>query len=530
MLLAGLMLAGCASTPAPAPTPMRSAELVKPGDIPITGGSFQMVMPSSPETLSPLQPQTREMLDMQGLIYEALIRYDERLRPLPALAETWENNGDTWTFNLRPNVKFHDGRTLTADDVVHTMGLLKSYLTAADKDSVFEAYMKNIVSYEAIDELTLQIKTNGVRGGLLYWLSFPIVPSDYTGSDPKEIPPGTGPYRVSNHEPGKQMNLSVNEDWWRRTPYIPSIIVKAMPDAEAALTSIDLKQVDLVHSNSLTAGGYRQQGIVDVVEMTTQEYECIIPNLKNGLLADIRMRRAVLASLDRKTIITEAYLWHAVSVDVPLPPDSGLYDQTHTLHEYNPGTARDLLGQMNLSDTNQDGKLERNGENVRLRILVNENPLQGCRSDSARMVSEQLAAVGIDSVVELKNWEDYKKALKNGDFDLCFAGFTIGRDFDLSFLVQSGASENYSCYASSAMDHLLSQYAQAVDENQAKQLSADIQHLFSDELPLLSLYFRTNTLVVSAEIKGIQNPRDMNIFRNIEDWYILREGDEHKAN
>ena len=96
-------------------------------------------------------------------------------------------------------------------------------------------------------------------------------------------------------------------------------------------------------------------------------------------------------------------------------------------------------------------------------------------------------------------------------------------------MLSSTSSQNYGGYSSATMDQYLATYTAATTESQIKSTAADIQRLFSQDLPLISLYFRTNTLVTSASIKGIQGARDMSVYREVEQWYILQEGDEDKV-
>ena len=136
---------------------------------------------------------------------------------------------------------------------------------------------------------------------------------------------------------------------------------------------------------------------------------------------------------------------------------------------------------------------------------------------------------GLQCEVSILSWSNYQKELSAGNFDLALCGFSIPLDGDLSFMLSSTSSQNYGGYSSATMDQYLATYTAATTESQIKSTAADIQRLFSQDLPLISLYFRTNTLVTSASIKGIQGARDMSVYREVEQWYILQEGDEDKV-
>lgn len=528
LMLLGGMLAGCGGeSVTPSPSPAMTPESVSSDGNPISGGSFTMVMPQNPSTMNPFEPGTREMVDLYGLIFDGLIRFDDTLKPIPGLAESWtvDESGLVWTFKLKSDVTFHDGSKMTSQDVVSSLNILKSYYSDSQKDSIYEGVFQYIKEYSAPDETTLTITATQKGHRLLDNLYFPIVPHGYSANS-TSLPQGTGAYRVESYEQGKQMVLQANDSWWRRTPYISTITVMAMPDTETALTSLNVNKVDVVHSTSLTASRYRQENVRNILELNSQEFECIIPNTRRAKLGDARMRKAIAYAIDRKEMITDAYISHAVSVDVPIPPDSYLFDQNHTQYEYNTGQAEQLLSQLGYQDANNDGMLD----GLSLNVIVNENPTMGARADAARIAVNNLQEVGISATLTILSQSDYEKALKNGDFDLAFVGFNIGMDFDLTnYLHSSNAAHNYGRYSSSRLDQLLEQCGSAITEQETKDAYSDLQQFLSDEVPIICLYFRTNSLLYSANIKGVKSARDMAVFKSIEQWYILEEGDEEKA-
>ena len=157
--------------------------------------------------------------------------------------------------------------------------------------------------------------------------------------------------------------------------------------------------------------------------------------------------------------------------------------------------------------------------------------MSSARADAAKVAAQQLQKIGIDAAVTVMTWSDYQIALQNGNFDLAFAGFSIPKDGDVSFLLHSTrGTYNYGRYTSATMDSYLDELAAATTEEEIKAASSKVQHLWSDELPVISLYFKTNSVVCSAKIKGISTMRDMDIFKDIDQWYILQQGDENKAN
>jgi len=323
--------------------------------------------------------------------------------------------------------------------------------------------------------------------------------------------------------------LTANGKGWRREPYISTITVTAMPDTATALSSLDVNMISLVHSTLLTADHYRQKDLIKVQSLLTQQYECIVPNVYSSDVSDKRMRQAILYAIDRSEIISSIYLSNAVVVDVPVTPDSYLYSSTSFTYEYSLAKAKELLSQMGFADENDDGFLEKNGKAFTLSILVNENPGANTRADAARLIATQLARVGLRAEVNVLSWEKYNSALKAGRFDLALCGYDIGTDFDLSFFLSGNGRQNFSNFSSSKLNGLLKDYSSAMTESEIKEASLEIQKYLVEELPVMSLYFRTNSLVYYEEIKGITLSRDMDVYKAVEQWHIYCQGDDIKA-
>jgi peptide/nickel transport system substrate-binding protein len=523
-LILVLALGGCGTKIENTPLPID--EKAGGTNTPIKGGSINIAMPANPETLNPLEAKSYELNDLFSLIFDPLVRYDAKMRPVPGLAERWsvDETGKVWKFTLQKGAVFHDGKALGAADVVYTLTKLRDIYGDANRTSLYSGVIPMISSFSANEDGTVTIITKEASARILHWLNFPILQNNSLGSG--SIPPGTGAYRVTNYEAGKQLTLTANEGWWRRTPYITTIVAKAMPDPDTALNSMDVKLVDVVHTTSLTAHSFKRQNVTNVYELMTQEIECIIPNMNNYMLADVRMRQAIIAALDRKTIITEAYLNHAVSIDVPITPDSYLYDTAHVQHTYSTGRAKDLLKEMGYADTNGDGIVEKNGSPLAFTIIVNQNTLSSARIAAARMAKEQLRVVGIDCEVKELGFTEFQAKLTAGTYDLAFAKFATTQDGDLRFLLHSIGLRNYGKYRDSALDALLTAFASAVNESDQIEKSADVQEYIAEKLPIISLYFRTNSLVSSASVFGITGTRDNCLYRYIEQWYKLKVGDE----
>ena len=144
--------------------------------------------------LNPLQAAERDFMALSSLVYEGLVRIDDNYQPKPWLAERWEasGSGGTWTFTLRENVYFHDGRPLTSADVVATINEILRI--AADEASptrgAYASLRYMVSSATALDERRVEISTKRNNYGFIFAMDFPVLPADQLQAD---SPAGTGP-------------------------------------------------------------------------------------------------------------------------------------------------------------------------------------------------------------------------------------------------------------------------------------------------------------------------------------------------
>ena len=159
--------------------------------------------------LNPLTPLERDIISLYNVMYESLVTVDDNGLPQPLLAENWTetNGGKVWTFTLRENVTFSDGTPLTAEDVAASGQYILDLANNKEvEDNGFYANIKYLVtSFKVIDDRTLEVRAARDYYGLLYAMTFPVVPASQVGM---ANPLGTGPYVVTAFEPYSYMMLS----------------------------------------------------------------------------------------------------------------------------------------------------------------------------------------------------------------------------------------------------------------------------------------------------------------------------------
>ena len=385
--------------------------------------------------------------------------------------------------------------------------------------------VSRVENIQVMDDQTLVVTAKEGGHSVLDALCYPILSQAYASGKNLDsaVPNGTGPYTVAEMN-AAGMTLKVNEGWWKQRAYLDTLQVVAVPDNASALTAYQAGQLNMVPTQSLTADRYAKASGTNIHSIATQNFECLVPNFRNSLLGNGTMRQALTYALEIKDVVDRAFLGHAVTVDTPIMPGNFLFDSgAAETYEYKPKKAGDLLDSLGWTlpaDATQKFRVNAQGQILQFRILVNENTESTVRRDMAQTIKEQLAKAGINVVLDVKKWAQYQSALASGDYDLALLGYNVDRSQDLRTLLYTGGSLNYSRYSSAEMDQLLNDFAKSTDEMEMKKKMSEIQRLVSKDLPVISLCFRSYTLLSDDSIKNVEGLFDRGYYNNIERWYV----------
>lgn len=485
------------------------------------------------KTFNPVLNTDRDTYNFLKLIFEGLLEYDESLKVKPALAERWEaaSSANAYDFYLRKGVKWQDGKEFTSKDVIFTLEYLKK-LKDANVESIYTTNIDKITYFEAVNDYQIRVVFDQKFNGIFDIMTFPVLPShmfvspEMLASEAVEFSiVGTGPYKFKEYQKLKFMTLEKNSDWWGEEPYIHEIEMRFVADEATALTSFKSDDVDVAVTAYPDWDKYAQGKNAAVKEFITNKYDFLGLNFGNPIFQDKALRKSIQYGIDRKRIIEKVYLKHAAKVDVPIPPYSWLYSQGEPLYNYDTEEAMVVLEEGGWMDRDNDGMLEKEIDGIKrdlsFTLMVNtDNPK---RLEAAEIIVENLTALGMDVNLEVLAWEELKEKAFKKEFDAVILGWSLAKYLDLSFAFHSKQIEedsNFISFSSQEMDNLLQNDFRAIDEETRKQTSSQIQQYIREELPYNSLYFKTAALLIKKRVKGDIEPREHNIFLNINKWYI----------
>lgn len=495
-----------------------------PTPAPVQGGTLRLSMPVNADKTDPLKVNTEEMLNLYSLVFESLLFVDNTGQLTPGLAENWacDDTGAVWTIKLRSAARWQDtGASVTAEDVISTYNKIVSF----GAETYYSYVLKRIESMEAAADGSLVVTMKQPGLASLYALTFPVTESSATATG--NYPAGTGPYKFS-YVSDDLVRLERNDNWWKQAPNIDYVEFYARESNDISLASYSAGQLDMVFTSSLTVGRYREEENTAVLDMMTQNAEVLLLNFSNENLQDIRIRQALAYAIDRSRIITNVYMNRARASDVPVPPDSWLYESKSAVYDYNRDVALSLLADAGWSDVDEDGFLEKDGyyyNEMTLTLLVDDST-DAVRETAAEQIKTQLEALGIHIEIVTAAYtlgddeSDYMQKLSSGEFDLALAGFNIGYDCNLSPYLSADGTHNYGKYSDAAMEQLIGYMSTAASEADYISAASALQMAFVEDLPFITLYFRLNSVLYNTDITGIIDMREPDVFRNIAAWSI----------
>ena len=527
-LLAAVVITGCGGSVTPEPTeaPAASEPTQAPDGSPV--GRIRLPMPENmadAEDCDPISVRTEEMYQLFSLVFDTLIGVNASNMLVPSLAMSWRSAGERiWLISLRQGVTWHDGSSFTADDVVSTYDRIRR-----QTDGYYSDAAENIVSLMKLDESTIRVEMRSAGLTALYCLNFPI-----TKANSNEALMGTGAYRLESMT-DEEIKLTVNPDWWGGTPQIETVEFLARGSNDLAIASYEAGMLDFVPTNSLTAKQYSSAGETVVASCMTQQMETLLINHNNAHLCKKEFRSAIAHLIDRSSIIANVYMNNARSCDMPVPPDSWLYDSSQVVYGYDRELALSLLTEQGYT-IDEDGSIGYFGEKVSLRILVGSTPENSVRAEAAQMIAESLTAFGIGVELITANHDtasaspdpeseapysgdtEFVRLLREGNWDLALVGFSLSESNSLSKYLTPLGSNNFGHYSSEAMTALIEIMDSAVDEASLREAAYAVQSEFAEELPFIVLYFRLNSVIYSADIQGIGQLREPRLLENMKNW------------
>lgn len=438
----------------------------------------------------------RNSLSIIFSMYEALVRPDEAGGYLPVLAQSWSVSEDArcWTFGLRPDVSFHDGSLLHADDVVANLRRVcePNIYGELGTQGVYRSYLKG-AEFEAIDALTVRLVTRRPFADLLDLICrFPIVPQDAISGLPSK-PIGSGPYQLGDAGPSRVL-MEAFSDYWHGVAPVGRILWRSEPSLSRRVDALLTGQADLVTGvTPEEAARVREADECTLFFAPSSVCTVFLCNLMSGVCRDKRVRQALNYALDVPRLIEGVMGGWARPISGPITPAHFGHDPEVSPFSYDPDKARDLLAAAGI------------GEDSRMVLdvptrLPDEAPLLGER------LAEYYGDVGI--LVEIKAFEDRldyadKVRAKEIDDACCFDSSPLSTYRTLREKLHSGVRGPWwQGYDRQEVNALIDQSQSTVQGHEREAIFQRVHRLIRQDAPWIFLYNPFNVWGVSHALEG----------------------------
>ena len=520
-----------------APTVEGEEDIVLEELEPLEGGTLRLSVTRF-TNFNPLVNNNKTLYQIQNLIYEGLVGFDEARDIKPVLAESWKisTDGQSIDFTLRNDVNWHDGTAFTADDVIFTLQLIKSN-NQMNGTSIYRASLQNISDMRVVEGNVLRVTFTRPFSNGLEVLTFPILPKHlFQGSNANLLKEGdfpmvgTGIYKVAEYERMQQISLVKNDAYWGQKPFIDNVSIVIVPDKEAQLSLFENGEIDVAQPVAVDWAKYTDGKNEKVYEYISNQYEFLGFNFKNTALTDKIVRQAFAYAIDRHKIVKNLYLGHGTVVDVPVQPNSWLFDDERITYGYDIAKANTIL---------DDNGYVKNDKNIRVapesntplrfKLITNKDNL--LREKTAYQIKDELQQIGIEIDIQLLAWNDFNQQLAQGNFDIALAGWELSDAPDMSFAFHSSQPKttNFISYANDEMNVILENIFKSPTRNQKLANYKLLQQHITDELPYLSLFYKNSAIAVRSTIKGNFHPQPENHFNGIAEWFINSKPKEKES-
>ena len=456
----------------------------------------------SPANLDPRIGTDAQSERIDELLFDSLVRKDEHFNLQPGVAESWEvPDPRTYIFHLHRGIRFHDGRPLTARDVKWTLDTMRNGTLMTLKGSTY----KLVSSVETPDDFTVVVHLSEPFAPLLWNLTggaFGVVPY---GSDKQfnRNPIGSGPFRFVRLIPDSEVVIERNDDYWGEHARVKRLRFNIVPDVTTRALELRKGSADIAVT-SLTAdivNALRREPGLTVMEQPGSSLQYLAFNLRDPILKDVRVRRALAFAIDRPPILHYLFGDQGRLADSVLPPEHWAYNGDVTHYSYDPAKANAQL---------DAAGYPRGKDGMRFHLTMKTSTNDETPRLLAAVLQQQLKQVGIALDIRSFEFATFYSDVIKGEFQLYslrWVGYS-NQDPDIYEDAFHSASfppkrANRGHYANPRVDQLIDDGRKTADQQKRKQIYAEIQRILADELPYFNLWYFDNVVVHSARVRNL---------------------------
>jgi peptide/nickel transport system substrate-binding protein len=481
------------------------------------GGTMIFLAEGDADDLNPLTFDNTQSYQIVHLLFRALARRDSTLSNyVPDLLERWEQpDPSTVILRVRPNLKWHDGRPVTAEDVVFTIERQQDSLTTSPR----RADVSGVESARVVDPMTVEVKLNrtgpSTLNALLEVIPVPkhllqsVAPAEMRFDQFGQRPVGNGLFRFVSWQKTQQIVLEANPDAPDKRPALDRIVIRVVPDATARLTQLLNGEGDAAKVGAEQREQIERSARVRLETAAQVRPAWIAFNQAKSPVNDAAVRRAFVMAINREGIVRAQFGEQGTAALSPIAP--GLREHSADVRPipYDTAGAKRLLEQAGWRDTNGDGVREKNGQPLRIEVEVSS--ADQVRKDMLIFIQQQLRQVGIDMAPRELERTSWVERLRAREFTASFWGWgwgpgVMGPNAEMLFHSRSipPNGPNFAGYSNPRVDALIDQILAQNDTTQARGLWRQLEQQLIDDAVYAPIFLDPEFYAVNQRFANVK--------------------------
>jgi len=482
---------------------------------PTIGGTYRRPLANDPASLDPAKLVDLYAVAVANQIFDGLVDFDSHLNVIPGLAQSWSASRDglVWTFNLHKGVQFHNGREMSAEDVVYSLSRILDptvrsprswFLNKVNGAAQFQAGTTQVLDgIKAMDRYTVQITLSEPFAPFISILGLPhtsIIPREEverSGADFATEPVGTGPFRFVGWDRGREIVIEANEHHFRGRPALDRVrfvIFPGMAESDIMLRAFEQGELEESPVTPDRRKELLEAGSYPVIHKPTLSLRLLGFNCERRPFDQREVRQAYNYAIDKirvnKGVQGERYI---VARSI-LPPGMPGYNPEVQSYSYDPAKAKQLLAQAGSPG----------GKDVVPVMLASSRKSR----EELQLIQQALAAIGIQlEFQQFDDWTTYQPALQRGDVQL----FTFTRYADypdpdnfLYPLFHSQSQTNYFRYRNPTVDKLLDDARRETTDLRRVDLYRRAEQIILSDAPVVTLLHYAYETVFQPYVEGVE--------------------------
>ena len=454
------------------------------------GGSIVVGVQQDIDSLDPHKATAAGTKEIIFNIFEGLVKPDENGNLINAVASdyTISEDGLTYTFTLRENVKFHNGNVVTAEDVKYSLERVSGLLDGTPLIST----LKTIKSVDILDEKTVQVKVESANTELIYSFVAAIIPAG-SGEDESADPIGTGPFSFVSYKPQEGIVLAKNPEYWQEgLPYLDQVEFKIINSADTALLELQGGTINL-YAYLTDSQVQALQGSHQVISSASNVVQALFLNNAVEPLNDVRVRQAISYAVDKDAINDFVGGGNGTLISSAMLPTlkENYVDLNDTYgNAANVEKAKELLADAGFPD----------GFDLEITIPSNYE----FHMQTGEVIVEQLKAVGINATIKAVEWTTWLDEVYNDrQYAATISGITC--DSTPGYLLnrfQTDSKKNFINFQNTEYDEIYAKAQAELDPAKKAEYYKELQKILCDEAGSVFLQVPASQTAISKNLAG----------------------------